>query len=165
MPDFQLKIKELVSQISLTDFEFQSHTFETTKGCSLLMEEEISQWLNCKILKDHSNPLEPPEFMWVEILIWPGSGFNTLLVGRFIGKYRLYKEAFVMVLDILQEYLALLTIPWVIRLTATLRFLAERSYQKSVGNNSTTNLCKSTVSVLLSRVLKLLQTFLCPQWI
>ena len=46
MSDFQLKRKELVSQLSLTDVEFQAHIFETTKCIALrklrLENQEIS---------------------------------------------------------------------------------------------------------------------------
>ena len=35
MSDFQLKRKKLISQLSLTDVEFQSHTFATTKWIAL----------------------------------------------------------------------------------------------------------------------------------
>ena len=35
LSDFQLKGNELVSQFSLTNVEFQSHTFETTKWVAL----------------------------------------------------------------------------------------------------------------------------------
>ena len=38
MSGFQLKRKKLVSQPSLIDVEFQSHTFETTKWINLYVE-------------------------------------------------------------------------------------------------------------------------------
>lgn len=70
-----------------------------------------------------------------------------------------------MVLDIVKEHLLPSTIPCVSQLAATLRFLAEGSYQRSVGNDSTISLGRSTVSVLLSRVLKVLLKYVSPQWI
>ncbi|KAI8124905.1 hypothetical protein CVS40_4826 [Lucilia cuprina] len=58
------------------------------------------------------------------------------------------------------------TIPCVIQLlAATLRFLAEGSYQRSVGNDSTISLSRSPLSVVLSRVLKVLLKYVSPQWI
>ncbi|XP_046806628.1 uncharacterized protein LOC124419852 [Lucilia cuprina] len=96
----------------------------------LLMEEESCQRINWKILRDHSNPLELPESV-------------------FIGQYRLNKEASVMVLDIVKEHLLPSTIPCVIQLAATLLFLEEGSCQMSVGDDSTISLGKTTVSVVL----------------
>ena len=54
---------------------------------------------------------------------------------RFIDQYRLNKEAFTIVLESVKEHLQHGSIPPVLQLAATLRFLAEGSYQRSVGKD------------------------------
>lgn len=52
-----------------------------------------------------------------------------------------------------------------IKLAATLRFLAQGSYQLSVGNDFHIGLSQPVVSVILSETLKALETVICPKWI
>ncbi|XP_036347424.1 putative nuclease HARBI1 [Rhagoletis pomonella] len=112
----------------------------------LLMQEEVSEKVKRKILRDRSNPLELPE-------------------SAFIAQYRLNKDAFIMVLDIVKPHLPASSIPPLLKLAAVLRFLAEGSYQRSVGNDSGISLGRSTVSLVLSEVLKIMERLICPRWL
>lgn len=51
------------------------------------------------------------------------------------------------------------------KLAATLRFLAQGSYQLSVGNDFHIGLSQPVVSSILSETLKALETAICPKWI
>ncbi|XP_017482545.1 PREDICTED: uncharacterized protein LOC108371486 [Rhagoletis zephyria] len=112
----------------------------------LLLEEESSEKVKRKILRDCSNPLELPET-------------------AFIAYYRLNKEAFRMVLDTTEGHLTRSKVPPVLQLAPSLRFLAEGSYQRSVGNDSSISVARSTVSTILDDVLKVMERFICPQWV
>lgn len=92
-------------------------------------------------------------------------GSYLKLLCRFIGYYRLNKDAFRVVLDTVKEHLSRSKIPPLLQLAAALRFLAEGSYQRSVGNDSSICLGRSTVSIILDDVLKVVQRFVCPQWV
>lgn len=52
-----------------------------------------------------------------------------------------------------------------IKLATTLRFLAQGSYQISVGNDFNLGLAQPTVSAVLTETLIVLQDVLCPEWI
>lgn len=53
----------------------------------------------------------------------------------------------------------------VIELAATLRFLAEGSFQRSVGNDSVIAMHRTTVSKSLSKMIVILEKVLCQYWI
>lgn len=52
-----------------------------------------------------------------------------------------------------------------IRLAATLRFLAQGSYQASVGQDLTVGVAQQTISDILAKTLEILERKLCPVWI
>lgn len=94
---------------------------------------------------------------------------NGNLIFRFIKNFRLSKAAFSYVLKELKTKL-----PPVIKsssltpefkLAACLRFLAEGGYQNGVGQDHFVGIAQPTVSVVLSEVLDILETTLCPNWI
>lgn len=87
------------------------------------------------------------------------------MICSFIGQYRLNKDAFKLLLDVINVRLPPSSISGEIQLAATLRFLAEGSYQRSVGNDSSVSIGRSTVSIVLTRMLRLLQKHICPQWV
>ena len=70
-----------------------------------------------------------------------------------------------MVLDTIKEHLTRSKIPPLLQLAATLRFLAEGSYQRFVGNYSSISLDRSTLSTILNDVLKVMERFICRQWV
>lgn len=70
-----------------------------------------------------------------------------------------------MVLDVIKEQLNRLSIPPVLQLAATLRFLAEGSYQRSVGNDLNVCLARPTVSVVITEVLKAIERSICRRWV
>lgn len=92
----------------------------------------------------------------------------VLLTSRFLKLFRLSKEAFVYILDEIKgEYRSQHSscIPPIIKLAATLRFLAEGSHQKSVGQDYYVAIAQSTFSKVLSETLKIMETKLCPKCI
>lgn len=56
-------------------------------------------------------------------------------------------------------------IPTTLKLATTLRFLAQGSYQLSVGNDFNLGLSQSSVSLILEETLNVLQNVICPQFI
>ncbi|XP_050338514.1 putative nuclease HARBI1 [Bactrocera neohumeralis] len=70
-----------------------------------------------------------------------------------------------MVLNIIEPHLQPTTIPPIIQLAATLRFLAEGAYQRGVGRDSCISLARSTVSQILTKVMCLLENYICGQWV
>ncbi|KAI8116228.1 putative nuclease HARBI1 [Lucilia cuprina] len=52
-----------------------------------------------------------------------------------------------------------------IKLTATIRILAEGSYQKGAGNDHYVNLCQTTVSESFNECIEAMYSELCPRWI
>lgn len=57
------------------------------------------------------------------------------------------------------------SLPSILKLAATLRFLAEGSYQKSVGQDYRIAMAQPTVSKVLSETLDILEKKLCPKHI
>ncbi|XP_049307360.1 putative nuclease HARBI1 [Bactrocera dorsalis] len=57
------------------------------------------------------------------------------------------------------------SIPARLQLAATLRFLAEGGFQKSVGKDVVVAMGRSTISKVLKRLLNVLEKYICPQWI
>lgn len=56
-------------------------------------------------------------------------------------------------------------IPPHLKLASCLRFLAEGSYQRGVGNDFMACFAQSTVSLALSECLNALEESICPEWI
>ncbi|XP_017485224.1 PREDICTED: putative nuclease HARBI1 [Rhagoletis zephyria] len=81
----------------------------------LLMRINRAEKVKPKILRDHSNPLEIPEQL-------------------FISQFRLNKDAFGMVMGVVEPHLLRSSLSPMLQLATTLRFLAEGSYQTAVGN-------------------------------
>ncbi|XP_067613022.1 putative nuclease HARBI1 isoform X1 [Eurosta solidaginis] len=57
------------------------------------------------------------------------------------------------------------SIPNILKVCVTLRFLAQGSYQQSVGNEALVGLAQPTVSIVLTETLNALQRALCSKWI
>lgn len=83
----------------------------------------------------------------------------------FISFYRLNKEAFLMVLEKIEPFLKSSTIPGIIQLATTLRFLATGSYQGVIAKDVELSMGRSTVSVILWRVMNALESKICPHFI
>ncbi|XP_055912937.1 putative nuclease HARBI1 isoform X2 [Eupeodes corollae] len=87
---------------------------------------------------------------------------------EFIKLFRLSKEAFIFILqEISEEFKDQNSngIPSILKLAATMRFLAEGSYQKGVGQDVLLGMAQPTVSNVLSETLKILERKLCPKMI
>ncbi|XP_067628830.1 uncharacterized protein [Eurosta solidaginis] len=95
----------------------------------ILLEEESCEKVKRKILRDRSNPFEFPET-------------------AYIAYYRINKEAFRMVLDTIEGRSSRSKVLPVLQLAATLRFLAEGPYQRSVSKDSSMSV-KKHISGLL----------------
>lgn len=70
-----------------------------------------------------------------------------------------------MVMGVVEPHLLQSSLPPVIQLATTLRFLAEGSYQRAVGNDFNVSLGRSTVSKVLAHVLNILEYTICQEWI
>lgn len=82
--------------------------------------------------------------------------------------FRLNKEAFVYLLNEVQDKLpetSSLSVPAILKLAATLRFFAEGSYQKGVGNDFVLGLAQPTVSKIIKEMINIMEEFMCSQWI
>lgn len=55
------------------------------------------------------------------------------------------------------------TVQPVIKLAATMRFLAEGQYQKGTGNDLFVGMAQSTMSKSLTQVIDVLETYVCPE--
>ncbi|XP_055910734.1 uncharacterized protein LOC129945099 [Eupeodes corollae] len=113
-------------------------------------EEKQKQKSIRRQLRDSSNPLELREPL-------------------FHQHYRVNKEAFKYLLDVLSSSLPPVKqkfgVPPIIKLAATLRFLAEGGYQKGVGKDHEVGLAQPSVSLIMAEVLNVLEERLCPEWI
>lgn len=83
----------------------------------------------------------------------------------FRQSFRLSKEAFLYVLEEIKPFVQSSSIPATHQLAATLRFLAEGAYQRSVGKDFHVGLARSTVCKVLKTTLEVLETKLCRKWI
>ncbi|XP_017469156.1 PREDICTED: putative nuclease HARBI1 [Rhagoletis zephyria] len=119
-----------------------------TTFAAILVENErlAEETLNRRILRDHSNPLDVSELV-------------------FVSSYRVNKSAFNMLLDVVVLHLKETSIPAQLQLAATLRFLAEGGFQKAVGKDSYIAMGRSTVAKVITRVLKILEKYICSRWI
>lgn len=86
-------------------------------------------------------------------------------VSRFVSYYRVNKDAFRMLLEIITPRIKRSSISPCIELACTLRFLADGGFQKAVGKESDVALGRSTVGKILKRVLAILEKYVCPVWI
>lgn len=79
------------------------------------------------------------------------------------------KPIFKYLLDVLVHSLSpakkSFAVPAIVKLSACLRFFAEGGYQKGVGNDYEVALSQSSFSAVLSEVLEIFESSLCPQWI
>ncbi|XP_018800013.1 PREDICTED: uncharacterized protein LOC108975761 isoform X1 [Bactrocera latifrons] len=103
-----------------------------------------------KSLRDRSNPLELPN-------------------AKFVSYFRLNKEAFCFLLNEMKEHLHKrvrgTAIPPILKLWATLRFLADGGYQKSSGNDFNIGLAQPTISSVIKDGLNIIEQHICAQWI
>ncbi|XP_053959721.1 putative nuclease HARBI1 [Anastrepha ludens] len=87
----------------------------------------------------------------------------------FVKQFRLNKIAFQYVLNILKREMLPVIKTWSIspelKLEACLRFFAEGGYQNGTGQDFNIGMAQSTVSIVLSEVLNILEATLCPRWI
>lgn len=96
--------------------------------------------------------------------------FKLLLFNfSFIKLFRLSRETFKKLLDDTQDQFVVHSkssaIPPILKLAVTLRFLAEGSYQRGVGQDYLIGMAQATVSVVITEVLNILETFMCPKYI
>ncbi|XP_055922492.1 putative nuclease HARBI1 [Eupeodes corollae] len=114
--------------------------------------ERAEKVLVCRLrrsLRDNSNPLQLPDNL-------------------FVSYFRVNKHAFGYILNIITPGFKITqssAIPPYIKLACALRFLGSGSYQNGVGSDFELGLAQSTVSVVLSEVLDLLEVKICPVWI
>lgn len=98
-------------------------------------------------LRDMSNPLEIPE-------------------DSFISYFRVTKDLFRYLMDNVGNKLGgsvkSSSVPPMLRLTAALRFFAEGSYQKGVGNDLFAGMAQPTLSKALSSVIEAFEVEICP---
>lgn len=78
----------------------------------------------------------------------------------------LSKEAFVYLLNETKNHLPETTssasVPMILKLAATMRFLAEGGYQNGVGNDFNLGLAQPTLSKILTEILDIIETHICP---
>ncbi|XP_017486348.1 PREDICTED: putative nuclease HARBI1 isoform X1 [Rhagoletis zephyria] len=88
---------------------------------------------------------------------------------RFISYFRLNKEAFVFLLNEMDEHFQKrvrgTAVPPILKLCATLRFLADGSYQKCSGNDFNVGLAQPTISVVIKEFLNIIEQHICGKWI
>lgn len=70
-----------------------------------------------------------------------------------------------MVMNEIKPYIKEGSIPLVLQVGATLRFLAEGAYQRSVGKDYDVNLARTTFCKILGKILPVLENRLCTKWI
>ncbi|XP_017461357.1 PREDICTED: putative nuclease HARBI1 [Rhagoletis zephyria] len=111
-------------------------------------EELIIQRLR-RSIRDISNPLE----------------LNNQL---FVSYFRLSKEAFSYLLENITPSITSMcsaAIPPILKLACVLRFFADGSYQKGIGNDFEIGFAQATVSVVLREILNIFESVICPEWI
>ncbi|XP_055903578.1 putative nuclease HARBI1 [Eupeodes corollae] len=111
--------------------------------------EEEEMRIKRRVLRDSSNPMS-----------LPSSTFKLL--------YRLNKDAFKYVLEEIDPHLPSFNstyIPNVLKLAATLRFLAEGGYQRETGQDFLVGMAQPTLSVTISNILTIMEKVLCPKFI
>ncbi|XP_037957662.1 putative nuclease HARBI1 [Teleopsis dalmanni] len=109
-------------------------------------QEILQQRINRRNFRDAANPLELPNFL-------------------FQKYYRVNKPAFIYLLEELQPAKKQFAVAPIVKLSACLRFFAEGAYQTGVGKDHDVALTQPTFSKVLSEVLNIFETHLCPKWI
>lgn len=88
---------------------------------------------------------------------------------RFEKYYRVNKPAFIYLLDMLTPHIPLkrrsVAVSPLVKLSATLRFMAEGGYQTGVGKDSDVSVAQSTFSKILTEVINIFEEHLCQRWI
>ncbi|XP_065366236.1 putative nuclease HARBI1 [Calliphora vicina] len=88
---------------------------------------------------------------------------------KFVSYFRLNKSAFKYVLDMiepkLKESKRTSAVPNILKLAATMRILAEGSYQKGAGNDYNVGLSQSSVSKVFKECINAMNSELCKSWI
>ncbi|XP_065080395.1 putative nuclease HARBI1 [Ochlerotatus camptorhynchus] len=84
----------------------------------------------------------------------------------FVRYFRVSKDLFCHLLNIIEVQLGATigstTVLPVIKLAATIRFLAEGSYQKGVRNDLFVGIAQPTISKALTQVIGIMETYVCP---
>lgn len=90
-------------------------------------------------------------------------------VFSFVQNFRLNKEAFLYVLNNIESELKIpqrsTAIPNIIKLSSTLKFLAQGGYQHLIGQDRHAGLAQQTVSSCISEVCNAIENVLCPKHI
>lgn len=89
----------------------------------------------------------------------------TVFICRFISVYRVNKEAFRHILNLIGQQLGGSSVPPQVQLAAALRFLAVGSFQAVIGRDIEVSLARTTVCKILWRVLNAIEDIICPNWI
>ncbi|XP_049301932.1 putative nuclease HARBI1 [Bactrocera dorsalis] len=119
--------------------------------CVLLWEEtEKNERVERKMIRNKSNVM-------------------SLSEKSFVQNFRLSKESFKYVLDSISGELKTprrsTGIPEIVKLAATLKFLAQGGYQQQIGQDHHTGLAQQTVSRCMFEVCKAIEKVLCPKHI
>ncbi|XP_037808570.1 putative nuclease HARBI1 [Lucilia sericata] len=93
----------------------------------------------------------------------------TIDLARFVDNFRVSKEVFLMLLQEMEPKMKMpyrnTHIPGHIKLATFLSFVATGGYQNCVGNEVTSSISKSKVSVIINECLTIFDNYLCPKWI
>ncbi|XP_046811539.1 uncharacterized protein LOC124420980 [Lucilia cuprina] len=88
---------------------------------------------------------------------------------RFVANFRVSKEVFLMLLQEMEPKMKMpyrnTHIPGHIKLATFLSFVATGGNQNCVGNEVTSSISKSKVSVIINECLNIFDNYLCPKWI
>ncbi|XP_058974301.1 putative nuclease HARBI1 [Musca domestica] len=97
------------------------------------------------------------------------SNIFSMTDSQFVIYFRLSKDAFKYVLGQitpdLRNRVKSTSVPNTLKLAATIRILAEGSYQKGAGNDFNVSLSQSSVSNVFRECIEVLHNKLCPNWI
>lgn len=117
-------------------------------------------------LRVQSNIFQLPSCMWVWCALMQE---KKLSFPRFIGNFRLNKDAFRYVLRTISPRLGnacrSTRIAKTLRLAGTMRILAEGSYQRGAGNDFNVGLAQSTMSNVFIECVDAMFAELCAKWI
>ncbi|XP_065366314.1 putative nuclease HARBI1 [Calliphora vicina] len=101
--------------------------------------------------------------------LWEQSNIFTMPNSKFVSYFRINKEGFKYVLDKiafkLKEPTRSICVPNMLKLAATMRILAEGSYQKGAGNDYNISMCQSSVSNAFQECIDAMYNVLCSEWI
>lgn len=95
--------------------------------------------------------------------------FNHNHFPRFVANFRVSKNVFIMLLQEMEpqmkEVYRNTHIPAVNKLATFLSFVATGGYQFSIGNEVSSVISKSKVSIIINECLNIFDQHLCPKWI